>query len=213
MSKIAIIGAGRVGQALAGRLVETGYSVKVANSRGPDTLKDFARTTGAEAVGIADISSGADVLILAIPEYRVADLPKSVISTLPKGAVVVDANNYASSRDGGIAEIDAGLPTSQWVSKQLGVGVVKAFNTIFASRLVSLYKRKGDPERIALPVAGDDTVGRAKIMEIVERLGFTAFDAGPLSESWRLEFGQPVCGNTVTLEELPLLLQRAERKK
>ncbi|CDK26535.1 unnamed protein product [Kuraishia capsulata CBS 1993] len=213
MSKIAIIGAGPIGKALSTRLVETGYSVKVANSRGPDTLKEFAQITGASAAGIADVSSGADVLILALPLPRVADLPKSVISTLAKGAVVVDANNYNPSRDGNIPEIVAGLPTSQWVSKQLGVGVIKAFNTIFASRIVSHQRPKGDPHRVALPISGDDSVALAKVQEIVERLGFTAYDSGKLSESWRLELGQPVSGADPTVEEIPLLLQQANKKK
>jgi predicted dinucleotide-binding enzyme len=45
--KIGIIGAGHIGSALAGRLTSLGHSVKIANSRGPETLKDVAQKTGA----------------------------------------------------------------------------------------------------------------------------------------------------------------------
>ncbi|CDK26534.1 unnamed protein product [Kuraishia capsulata CBS 1993] len=213
MKNIGIIGAGFVGEALALRLVELGYSVKVANSRGPDTLKEFEQKTGAKAVGIADISFGLDVLVIAVPMTRTLDLPKSVISTLPEGAIVVDANNYYPARDGVIPDLEAELTESQWVSQILGVSVVKALNNIIASRLVTNHKPKGDPNRIALPVSGDNSGDKAKIMELVEHLGFTAFDAGPLSESWRQHPGNPAYCSDPTIGELPLLLQRADRKK
>ena len=133
MGHTGIIGAGYVGEALATRLVEAGYKVKVANSRGRDSLAAFARDTGAEATDIEGISSGVNILVVAIPMARVAELPKSVINTLPQGAIVVDACNYYPLRDGAIAGIDQGLPESAWLSQQLGVPVIKAFNNIIAA--------------------------------------------------------------------------------
>jgi phosphoglycerate dehydrogenase-like enzyme len=41
--KIGIIGAGHIGSALAGRFTSLGHSVQIANSRGPETLKDVAQ--------------------------------------------------------------------------------------------------------------------------------------------------------------------------
>lgn len=209
--QIGIIGAGYVGEALAARLVETGYKVKVANSRGRDSLAAFARKTGAQATDIEDISSGVNILVVAIPMARVAELPKSVIDTLPQGAIVVDAGNYYPLRDGEIATIDQGMPESAWVSQQLGIPVIKVFNNIIASRLATCGKPKGDRHRIALPVAGDDPKARTTIMGLVETLGFSAFDAGPISESWRQQPGQPAYCTDPTLAELPLLLKRADR--
>ncbi|MEJ7665107.1 MAG: NAD(P)-binding domain-containing protein [Hymenobacter sp.] len=40
---IGIIGAGHIGSALAVRLTSLGHSVTIANSRGPETLKDVAQ--------------------------------------------------------------------------------------------------------------------------------------------------------------------------
>jgi 8-hydroxy-5-deazaflavin:NADPH oxidoreductase len=212
MKDIGIIGAGYVGEALAVRLVEAGYKVKVANSRGRDSLTAFARKTGAQATDIEDISSSVNILIVAIPMARVADLPKSVIDTLPQGAIVVDAGNYYPLRDSTIAAIDQGLPESAWVSRQLGIPVIKAFNNIIAHRLATCGKPRGNRRRIALPVAGDDPKARATIMDLVDTLGFAAFNAGPISESWRQQPGQPAYCTDPTLEELPLLLKRADRK-
>lgn len=213
MAQIGIVGAGFVGEALASQLVRTGHHVKVANSRGRDSLKAFAQNTGAEAVDISEISSNLDVLFIAVPMSRIKDLPKAIFQSLPPSAVVVDAGNYYPLRDGAIAAIDDGMVESQWVSQQLGVAVIKAFNNIIASRLTTSGRPQKDRNRIALPVAGDDSKARAGIMAIVEQLGFNANDAGPLSDSWRQQPGQPAYCTDPTSEELPLLLRRADRKK
>ena len=47
MSKIGIVGAGNIGGTLARHLVKLGHAVEVANSRGPDTLAEFVKTSGA----------------------------------------------------------------------------------------------------------------------------------------------------------------------
>ncbi len=213
MRRIGIIGAGHVGGALAKQLVGLGYAVQIANSKGRHSLQEFATATGARPIDIADVSAGVDVLIIAIPLARVRDLPKSVFNTLAEGAIIVDAGNYYPLRDGVTPEIDQGLPESQWVSQQLGVPVVKAFNNIIASRLVTEGKPEGDRHRIALPVAGDDLPSRSAIMELVEALGFSAFDAGPIAESWRQQPGQPAYCTDPTSAELSSLLARADRRK
>ena len=48
--KIGIIGAGNIGGALAQRFTEMGHDVSIANSRGPDTLREVEAETGATAV-------------------------------------------------------------------------------------------------------------------------------------------------------------------
>ena len=211
MTHVGIIGAGHVGEALAALLVGTGHTVKIANSRGRDSLSAFARKTGAQAEDLENISSDVTILFVAIPMARIVDLPRSVIHGLAGGAIVVDAGNYYPLRDGNIAALDAGLVESAWTSQQLGVPVVKAFNTIIASRLATCGKPRGHRQRIALPVAGDDPEARTTIMKLVETLGFSGFDAGPISESWRQQPGQPGYCTDPTLAELPLLLERADR--
>ena len=211
--RIGIIGAGNVGEALAGCLVALGYEVQIANSRGRDSLAALTRTTGAKAVDVADVSSAVDILFIAIPLARVAELPHSVVTSLPQGGIVVDAGNYYPRRDGAIGPIDQGLPESEWTSQQLGIPVVKAFNNIIASRLVAARRPKGDQRRIALPVAGDDDKARLTVETLVEALGFSAYGAGSLAESWRQQPGQPAYCTDPTLDELPLLLSRADPGK
>ncbi len=192
--KIGIIGAGHIGGTLTRRLRALGHEVAVANSRGPETLRDLAEETGARAVPVADAPHGADLVIVTIPEYAVGKLPQDLFRDLPREVPVVDTGNYYPQRDGRIAGIEAGLAESRWVQEQLGRPVIKAFNTIYAANLVSLGRPRGSAERLALPVAGDDAAAKDAAMRLVDELGFDPVDAGGLDESWRQQPGTPVYG-------------------
>jgi hypothetical protein len=65
--KIGIIGAGQIGGTLTRRLTALGHKVVVANSRGPETLKDLAAETGATAVSVRDAVRGVDLVVVTIP--------------------------------------------------------------------------------------------------------------------------------------------------
>ena len=190
--KIGIIGAGNIGGNLTRRFTAAGHEVRVANSRGPETLADLAAETGATAVTVAEAAHGAEVVIVTIPQKNVVDLPADVLSGAAPGAVVVDTGNYyPQQRDGRIDAIEGGQPESAWVAEQLGRPVVKAFNGIYAANLLTHGRPEGDPQRLALPVAGDET---GVVRRLVEEIGFDAVDAGPVSESWRQQPGTPVYG-------------------
>jgi hypothetical protein len=191
--RIGIIGAGNMGATLAARLTRLGHQVTIANSREPWTLEGVAAQTGATPVPLAQVPSKADVVIVAIPEKNISELPAGLLSVLPEDTVVVDTGNYVPQlRDGHIDAIDAGLPESQWVQSQLHHPVVKAFNTIRPASLASLGKPAGVEGRIAIPVAGDNPAAKSVVLELAEQLGFDGLDAGPLAESWRQQPGTPV---------------------
>ena len=84
------------------------------------------------------------------------------------------------------------MPESRWVEKQLGRPVVKAFNNIYAEHLYKLGQPPGTPGRIALPVAGDDPIAKAIVLQLIDQLGFDGVDAGGLGESWWQQPGTPV---------------------
>lgn len=128
--RIGIIGAGNVGGTLTRRLGQLGHEVFVANSRGPDSLREFARETGAEPVSVEEAARSGEVVIVSIPEGAVPRLPQGLFDGVPDDVVVVDTGNYYPERDGRIDGIEQGLPESVWVSRELGRSVVKAFNTI-----------------------------------------------------------------------------------
>jgi hypothetical protein len=198
--RIGIIGAGNMGATLAARLTRLGHQVAIANSRGPQTLAGVART-GATPVPITDVTSKAGVVIVAIPEKNIPELPAGLLSALPEDTVVIDAGNYVPKlRDGHVDAIDAGLPESQWVQSQLRRPLVKAFNTIRPTSLASLGKPAGATGRTVIPVAGDNPAARAVVLELADQLGFDGLDAGPLAESWRQQPGTPVYTTDLPLD-------------
>jgi 8-hydroxy-5-deazaflavin:NADPH oxidoreductase len=190
---IAIIGAGNIGAALTRRLTALGHKVSIANSRGPQTLTDLAAETGATPLPIAEVTTGADLVIVAIPQSSIPKLPTGVLDGISPGAAVVDTGNYVPTlRDGTIADLDRGTVESRWTQAHLAHPVIKAFNTIQPHQLATRGKPAGAPGRIALPAAGDDEAAKAKVIDLVEQLGFDAIDAGGLEESWRQQPGTPV---------------------
>ncbi len=191
--KIGIIGAGQIGATLTRRLTKLGHKVSVANSRGPETLAGLAQETGAKAVTVAEAARAGEVVVVTIPEGKIRNLPKDLFDGVPDNVVIVDTGNYyPRHRDGRIEEIEAGMPESQWVERQLGRPVVKAFNNIYAQHLMDLGRPAGAPGRIALPVAGDDSRAKAVVMKLLDELGFDGVDAGGLDESWRQQPDTPV---------------------
>jgi len=209
MSIIGIVGAGHLGLVLAKRLVALGHQVRVANSRGPDSLTAFARETGAYPVSLSDVAQGAEMLILAVPLSAVPVLSQRLAPSLRDTLIVIDAGNYVPVRDGRIDAIDAGMPESGWVAQMLDWPVVKAFNSVTEVTLLTGGRDSGAAGRIALPVAADDASDRAEVMRLVEQLGFTAWDAGPLAASWRQQIGQPAYCTDGSVTELPRLLAQA----
>ena len=212
--KIGIIGAGNIGGNLTRRLTALGHDVSVANSRGPETLTDLATETGAKAVTVAEAAQDADIVVVTIPQKNVPGLPKDVLAGAADGVAVIDTGNYyPQQRDGRIAEIEGGSTESRWVEQQLGHPVVKVFNGIYAANLLTHGRPAGDPERLALPIAGDDPVAKAKVVALVDELGFDAVDAGGLDDSWRQQPGTPVYGASQNTAGISDLLAQASQER
>lgn len=190
--KIGIIGAGHIGGTLTRRLTSLGHEVAVANSRGPETLTGLAEETGATPVTAVEAARGRELVVITIPEGRVPELPADLFEGVPDDVVVVDTGNYYPQRDGRLTEIEDGMPESRWVSERVGRPVIKAFNNIPAQDLMNAGRPAGSPNRIALPVAGDDDAAKQVVMRLIDELGFDAVDAGALDESWRQQPGTPV---------------------
>jgi 8-hydroxy-5-deazaflavin:NADPH oxidoreductase len=209
--KIGIIGAGFIGGTLARRLTALGHEVAIANSRGPETLRDLAAETGARAVTVAEAARGGEIVIVTIPERAVPDLPGDLFAGVGEDVVVVDTGNYYPSRDGRIEAIEDGQVESAWVAEQLGRPVIKAFNNIFAQSLLENGRPAGTPGRIALSVAGDPPGAREKVMRLVDELGFDPVDAGGLEESWRQQPGTPCYAADLDAPRLKEALAAADR--
>jgi predicted dinucleotide-binding enzyme len=176
---IAIIGAGNVGKALAGSFKRAGHQVTITAEH-PQHAADAALATGARAAASnAEAIAGSDFVVLAVPETALEALAAE-ISDAARGKVVVDVSNRPTPNPAGAPtsvaeELQARLPNSR---------VVKAFNTLFASR-------QANPEINGLKadafVAGDDDAAKKTVLDAVESAGFRPVDAGALSAARTLE--------------------------
>ncbi|MCU1428225.1 MAG: oxidoreductase [Actinomycetia bacterium] len=195
--RIGIIGAGHIGGTLARRFVDVGNDVTLANSRGPETLRDTVEQLGphARAGTIADVANDQDVVVISIPLTRVHELPAEAFG----GTIVVDTNNYYSTPGTEIAELDDGSTTSsEFLARYLqGARVVKAFNTLYYERLRDDGRPAGDPERLAIPIAGDDADAKRTVSGLVDAIGFDPVDGGPLANGRHQEPGTAIYGATL----------------
>lgn len=211
---IGIIGAGQIGGTLTRRLTTLGHDVFVANSRGPESLANLARETGATAVTPYEAARHGEIVIVTIPEKDIPKLPRDLFEGVPDDVVIVDTGNYyPQQRDGRIDGIEQGATESRWVSDQLGRPVVKAFNNIYADHLLRLGRPSGTPGRIALPVAGDDKNAKQKVIDLLDELGFDGVDAGTIDESWRQQPDTPVYGTDFDAEGVKRALSEASQER
>ncbi|MGW0570838.1 NADPH-dependent F420 reductase [Streptomyces tauricus] len=187
MPTLGIIGSGNIGSAVARLAVAADIDVVIANSRGPQSLKDLMEELGPRAMAgtVEEAACAGEATVLSVPLTAYRDLPAGLLT----GRTVLDTGNYYPYRDGRIAALDSEEMTTAELEQQLlpGVLLVKAFNNILAHHIPQLARPAGAPDRSALPVAGDDRGARARVADLIGRLGFEAVDAGTLDESWRFE--------------------------
>lgn len=155
MKTIGIIGAGEVGSQIARAAVRSGYTVVIANSRGPETLAALIAELGpsARAAAASVAARAGDFVVIAVPLKQVNDMPVAALA----GKIVLDTNNYMAWRDGCFPEVEAGRKTVHELrQEQLPTSkIAKAFTHIQAPRLFILAKPSGAPDRHALSVSSN----------------------------------------------------------
>ena len=146
---IGILGAGRVGTAVARQALVAGYEVKIATAKPAEEIAMIVDiiTPGAHAVSAAEASQ-ADLVVAAVPMHKFRPLDASALA----GRTVVDTMNYWAPTDGEIFEFEGDhRSTSEVVQDFLaGSTVVKALNHIGYKDLEGLARPAGDPDRRAL---------------------------------------------------------------
>jgi predicted dinucleotide-binding enzyme len=208
---IGVIGTGDIGEVIIRRLRDAGYPVRMANSRGPESLRGLAAKTGATPVSVEQVVQDVDILFIVIPERAIPGLPKGLLNKARKETIVIDVGNYYPFRDGRIDEIENGLTESVWVERQIGRPVIKVLNNIIAKALAEAGRAAGSRDRVALPISGANPKAKEIVAQLIDRMGFDSVDAGTIAESWRQQPGSPVYCTNPTKEELQLWLKNVER--
>jgi predicted dinucleotide-binding enzyme len=187
IERVGIIGAGKLGTALARAALAAGYEVAIASSGTADriALTISVLAPGATASTIEELLDFADLIILAVPAHRFRQLP----SDLFDGKILIDAMNYWPDTDGEDPELAAAEGGSSLVVQAQfpGARVVKSLNQLGYHELDEYPRDRGAPDRIAVAAVGDDRFAVRTVMHLIDRLGFDAIDGGPLAKGKLLE--------------------------
>jgi len=180
--RIAIIGSGNVGKALATAATKAGHHVTLS-ARSPEKAREAAHATKSHAASSnRDAVKDAELVVLAVPADKVDEVI-GALSTELDGKVIIDVTNRIDTNDPG--KVLDGSSMSEHIQKKAPKAhVVKAFNYAFASRMA---EPKVNGTRLDGFVAGDDESAKQKALQFVESIGFRPIDAGPLAMARSLE--------------------------
>jgi 8-hydroxy-5-deazaflavin:NADPH oxidoreductase len=184
--RVGIIGAGRIGQAMARTAQRAGRPAVVANSRGPETLASVVSTLGdGVSAGTVEEAAAERIVVLAVPWPRV---PEAVQGIEWAGRIVIDATNDFDPSDLN------GRTSSELVADLLEPArVVKAANTFGAALLASDPDEAGGHRVIFL--SGDDGDAKSEVAALFDAAGFFTVDLGGLIPGGLMQqVGGPLAG-------------------
>ena len=169
---VGIIGAGRLGQAMARTARRAGRDVVIANSRGPESLASVVSELGdGVSAGTAEQAALAGIVVIAVPWGSV---PEAVQGIDWEGKAVIDATNDWAADDLN------GRTSSELVADLVaGARVVKAANTLGAEVLGSDPQEAGG--RRVMFISGDDAEAKSEVVTLFQDAGFAAIDLGGLA--------------------------------
>ncbi|MBO3750108.1 NAD(P)-binding domain-containing protein [Streptosporangiaceae bacterium NEAU-GS5] len=194
IERIAVLGAGHVGPAIARVAIDAGYEVAIAASGDPADIELITGVLvpGATPLWAADAVAGADLVVLAIPLHRFPVFDPALVA----GRLVVDVMNHWAPIDGHVAMFeDPAYGSSEIVARRLaGATVVKTLNHLGYHELEDDRRPADAADRRALGVAADDPAAAALVAEVVERIGYDAVRLPSLRAGRLLQPGGPVFG-------------------
>ena len=184
--RIAFIGHGQVGGALAAHLRRVGHDVTLATrgarSAGLEAL--LARHPALRTAPAAEAVAAAEVVVLATP-YQANEAALTPLRAALAGKILVDCTNpvgpglshgLGSARSGTEA-IQALLPATR---------VVKAFS-VYGYENFEAPAGEGRAVRPAMPFCGDDEGAKAVVARLLAELGWEPLDVGGASQALHLE--------------------------
>lgn len=171
----AIIGFGKIGQALGHAFARKNMEVTVASRRPPEALAPQARAIGPTVVARPlPEALDADTIFLAVPFAEHREVAKALSSW--KGKTVIDVMNAQVP----LEELD-GLPSSAFVAKSFtGARFVKGFNHLIAATLATDPTVEGGHRVVFL--SSDDEDAIAPVAALARQLGFAPVNLGKLNE-------------------------------
>ena len=183
---ITIIGNGNMAKGIGTRLISGGHKVSLHvrdEVKGNELVADFKKLSDSADVTIASVGSKTDeIVILATPFTEIENLSKEYDGFA--GKVVIDITNPVDFNTFQLIP-EAGVAGAQLVAKILpNALVVKAFNTTLAGPLAA---GQVEGRELDVFIAGDDSVAKSTVSELVKTSGMRPIDVGVLSNARHLE--------------------------
>jgi predicted dinucleotide-binding enzyme len=195
--RLGIVGAGKAGTTIARAAIAAGYDVAISGSGPAERIALIVDVLapGARAVATEEVVRHADVIVLAVPTHRFRELRRDLFA----GKILIDAMNYWEPIDGVDHELaTAPSGTSVVVQERFrSARVVKSLNQLGYHEFEEHRRPRGAAGRSAAVIA---------VIQLVDRLGFDAVDAGPLEAGLALEPDGPAFGVASSADELSNLL-------
>lgn len=185
MTRIGIIGAGRIGGNAARLFVRGGHEVLLSFSREPTRLEQLAEELGERAsVGTPrEAVEFGDVVLLSVP-WGLLDAVLAEAGRF-EGKIVIDTTNQFG-RDG-LEELPPGRTAAQQNAEQMpGARYTKSFNTLTAGFQREAAGRAGS-DRVVLFLCGDDSGAKEVVSALIEDAGFVPVDVGGTADAAVME--------------------------
>ncbi len=180
--RLGIVGAGRVGTTIARAAIAAGYDVAISGSGAADRIALIVEVLAPGARPVSTEEAVRHILIDAMNYWEEIDGVDQELAKAPSGTSVVVQARFPSAR------------------------VVKSLNHVTYYKFDEGRRPHGAPGRMAMAAAGDDRAAVAAVMQLIDKLGFDAVDAGPLEAGRALEPDGPVFGVSYSADELSNLL-------
>lgn len=203
---IGIVGAGRLGTAVARQSLKAGYAVMISNSRGPQSLELMLGILlpGAVALSIHEVIQKSDIVVLAMPlnQYRTVQ-PEWVA-----GKIVIDAMNYWPPTEGAIPEfMNDHIGSSEYLQQYFKDALlVKTLNHVAYNEIEEHSLPATDSRRRGISLAGDNDDAKRQVEQFIDALGFDPVDAGDLRHGRQFQPDTKLFNARLTKEEMTQLL-------
>lgn len=205
---IGILGAGRVGTAVARQAMKAGYAVKIATAKPVEEIRLIAEiiVPGAQAATAAEAAE-SDIVVIAIPLHKYRTLDPQMLA----GKTVIDVMNYWAPIDGELDDFENDPRTSSeviadFLSKSK---LVKSLNHIGYRDMEVDDRPAGAPDRRALAIASDHADSAAMVAAFIDRLGYDPVVADSLAASRAFQPGSEIFKGSHQAGEMAELLETA----
>lgn len=208
LKKVAVIGLGNIGKAIAGDLVNNSRNVIVASRNDKESAGFAQQSHGfAQSMDIDQAINTANIIIPAIGFGAFKEFFNDHGNIL-KGKIIIDVSNpITPDGNGGFKKIIGEKESAGELNRAAlpqGAKLVKAFGTLGAGSLAGASN--SNPEKAVLFYASDDTSVDKDIEDVIRNAGFDPLKVGGIDQSIRIEvFGDlhefGALGKTVSLAE------------